>query len=67
MHPNRRTSPDWLSVQEVADRYGISSKTVRRLIARGELPASTLRGSRVLRVATVDVDRLLRPVPAPGR
>ena len=43
-----------LPVREVADRFAVSEKTVRRLIERGELPA--------LRERT---RRRLRPVPLP--
>jgi excisionase family DNA binding protein len=67
VHPKRNPSTVWLSVQETADRYGISTKTIYRLVQRGELPASTMRGTRVLRIAAVDADRLLAPVPAAGR
>jgi excisionase family DNA binding protein len=68
VHPNRRPSADWLTIQEVAERFGLSHRTIRRWIHEGKLPASTVGGSsRTLRVAAIDADRLLAKVPAPGQ
>jgi excisionase family DNA binding protein len=67
LHANRNPSTVWLSVQELADRYGVSTKTIRRLIERGELPASTLRGTRVLRINAAVADALMERVPAAGQ
>jgi excisionase family DNA binding protein len=43
-----------LTVSEVAERVGLSTKAVRRAIERGELPASKLCGR--IRVRPEDVD-----------
>lgn len=53
-----------LSVAEVAERLGISERSVRRLIDRGELRARRL-GARVL-IAEADLQQLLSQPPAPG-
>jgi hypothetical protein len=39
MHQNRSSSADWPTIQEYADRRGVSAKTIRRLIERGLIPA----------------------------
>lgn len=41
------------SLAEVAERFGVSIKTVRRMVARGDLP--TCRIGKLLRVADDDV------------
>jgi excisionase family DNA binding protein len=55
--------------RQVAQRLGLGLATIRRLIRRGELPASRV-GSRVI-VLDRDVDALLErgriaPAPAPA-
>ena len=61
-HPKKRR---WLSQAEAADYLGITDRTLRRMIARSELPAYRL-GPRLLRIDAADLDALLRPVPAAG-
>jgi excisionase family DNA binding protein len=46
------------TINEVAQRLAVSSPTVRRLIARAELP--TVRVGRCLRLRDDDVEALLR-------
>ena len=48
------------SLSQAAERTGISSRTLRRRIAAGELPAFST-GRRILRVRPEDVDEMLRP------
>lgn len=50
-----------VSLQEAADILGVSTKTVRRYIADGSLPAERIQ-SRLLRVLRSDVEGLLQPV-----
>lgn len=50
------------SLAEAAERTGLSTKTLRRRIAAGQLPAYR-NGPRVLRVDPDDVDRLMIPIP----
>jgi excisionase family DNA binding protein len=51
-----------LTIADVAERLRLSERSVRRLIARGDLPARRIGSTRQIRVAVADVDRLLRPV-----
>ena len=52
----------YLSIAEVAEIYGISSKTVRRWIARGEINAGRTPGGRLLRIEAASLDGILEPV-----
>jgi len=49
---------DLLFVAGVARRLEVSEKTVRRLVARGELPAKRVGGVRVF--STEDIEKFLR-------
>lgn len=55
----------WMTTPDVADHLQVTDRTVRRMIAAGELPAYRL-GPRLLRVKRSDVDALLRPIPTAG-
>ena len=46
--------PDWMNTDEVAHRLGVATKTVYRLIDRGELRA--FRIGRVIRLKSGDVE-----------
>jgi excisionase family DNA binding protein len=51
------------SIDSAAERHGIATKTIRRRIADGTIPAYRL-GPRLLRVDPAEVDAaLLSPVP----
>jgi excisionase family DNA binding protein len=54
------TSP-WMTLQQAAVYVATSVKTIRRLIASGDLPAY-LCGKRGLRVRREDLDNLMRPL-----
>jgi excisionase family DNA binding protein len=47
-----------LPIKEVADRFAISEKTVRRWVATGELPS--IRLGRTLRISSVDLEQYIR-------
>lgn len=54
--------PRWLSVREAAERAGVSTKTVKRWIQRGLLPATRLPspgGKGHLRMRLGDLEALL--------
>lgn len=51
----------WMNLQDAAVYVCVSVKTIRRLIARGDLPAYVC-GKRGLRVRQVDLDALMRPL-----
>jgi len=56
------TGARYVSLQHAAEYLGVSVKTVRRMIARGDLPAYRL-GPRMIRVDLGAVDAALRPIP----
>lgn len=58
-------SGDSVPLDVAAARHSISTRTLRRMIAAGQLPAYRL-GTRTLRVRLEDVDALLRPIPTAG-
>jgi excisionase family DNA binding protein len=55
----------WVTINEVAQYLHCTTRTVRRLIATGDLPAYRL-GDRMIRLDMRDVDGLLRRVPTAG-
>ncbi|MGI8947658.1 MAG: helix-turn-helix transcriptional regulator [Ornithinimicrobium sp.] len=54
------------SLTQAAERTGLSTRTLRRRIATGQLTAYRA-GPRIIRLDPADVDRLLVPVPHAGR
>lgn len=42
----------------------VDARSVRNYIARGDLPAARIRGSRLIRIKIADLEALLRPVPS---
>lgn len=54
------TTTEYLSLKEAADRWGVSSKTLRRRIAEGKLPA--YGSGRIIRVRAADVDEMMQPL-----
>jgi excisionase family DNA binding protein len=55
--PTPGSGPRLFSVVVVADRLGLSVKTVRRMITRGDLPAHRI--GKLLRVSEQDLETLL--------
>lgn len=55
-----------LSLGEAAEQVGLSTRTLRRRIAAGDLPAYR-SGRRIIRVRTTDLDRIFRRVPTARR
>lgn len=60
------TLNSWLSQQQIAAEFGISDRTVRRMIADGRLPAHRI-GPRLVRINRRDVHRALAPIPVATR
>jgi excisionase family DNA binding protein len=58
---SQNVDTQWMTLQQAAVYIATSVKTVRRLIARNELPAY-LCGKRGLRVRREDLDHLMRPI-----
>lgn len=57
---------DLCSIQESADHLGVSTKTIRRYVSHGTLPARRIAGSRLIRIRRTDLDQMLRPIPTTG-
>ena len=55
--PTPGPGPRLFSVADVADRLGVSEKTVRRMLDRSDLPAHRI--GRLLRVSESDLDAYL--------
>lgn len=53
------------SVADVAARYRVTTRTVRRWIAEGRLTAYRV-GPTLIRLDVAEVDRLLSPIPTAG-
>jgi len=64
--PPRDSRRHYESVANAAARVGVSTKTVRRWIASGQLAGYRV-GARLLRVDPDDVDRMLTPIPTASR
>jgi excisionase family DNA binding protein len=60
MPRSRTTGPRrWLTVREAAEYSGFATRTIRKRIAEGVLPAYLPRGSRVLRIDGDDLDAMI--------
>lgn len=55
---------EWVSIAHAAAQLSLSTKTVRRLISSGELPARRI-GSRTIRVDAAALAALGRPLSVP--
>ena len=55
----------WITIAEAAERLSVSSKTIRRMIARGDLPARRLPSSRLIRIDAAQLDTLGRDLVVP--
>ena len=51
----------WVSLEDAATHLGVSSKTIRRYIAAGRLPAQRV-GPRLIRVRVSDLDAMGSPL-----
>lgn len=56
-------TPSDVSIAQAAELKNLSTKTIRRLIADGVLPAYRV-GPRVIRIRVADLDSLGRRIPA---
>lgn len=55
----------YVSLKESAAYLGVTERTIRNFIARGEIPAYRI-GSRAIRIDRGDLDRIITPVPTVG-
>lgn len=54
---------EYLTVKQAAEQLGVCSRTVRRRVADGSLPAVRV-GPHLVRVRADDIVRLVRPIPS---
>ncbi len=62
INQNSRVETEWVSLREAAKIYAVSTYTLRRRIASGDLPAVKL-GYKIIRVRTSDLDKLFPAIP----
>lgn len=55
------SKPDWASIQTVAQYLAVSDDTIRRMIARGDIPARRF-GPRLIRIDMNLLDAASEPV-----
>ena len=53
--------PQWVTVQEAAETYGLSTKTIRRYITQGLIEANRF-GPRLIRVNLTSLSKLGKPL-----
>lgn len=63
MTPVAQALSPWRSQAEAAEYLGVTTRTIRSYIARGDLKAGRVRGSRVVRIRQSDLDDLIAPIP----
>ncbi len=56
---------DFLTVQEAADRYRVSRRTIERHIKAGRIPVTRI--GRLIRIRRTDLDRAFSPDQPPRR
>ena len=54
----------YTSLQDAARMFAVHPRTLRRLISAGQLPA--YRVGNQIRIATVDLEKAIRPIPTAG-
>lgn len=57
--PTRR----WLSQAEAAEYLGVTDRTIRNYIARGNLRGHRVRGARLVRIDQRELEQMLTPIP----
>jgi excisionase family DNA binding protein len=60
--PTRR----WLTLAEAAERIGVTDRTIRNMIRRGEITGRRIGSTRMIRIDAHELDALLRPIPTAG-
>jgi hypothetical protein len=58
IHQDSRVEPEYISLREAARIYAVSTYTLRRRIASGDLPAV-----KIIRVRVADLDGLFPAIP----
>lgn len=63
MNPARGQQRAFVSQAEAAEMLGVTERTIRNFVSRGELRAYKV-GGRLVRIDVVDLEQLLRQIPA---
>jgi excisionase family DNA binding protein len=58
-----RSQSEFISQLEAAEILGCTGRTVRNLIASGQLPAARIGKSQMIRIKRSDVYAVLKPIP----
>lgn len=53
---------EWLTIDDAAEYIGVTERTIRKYISQGTLPASRIKGSRLVRIDRPDLDALFVPI-----
>lgn len=61
--PKPRTLPVYLSIEEAAEMMSLSTRTIRRRISDGTIPAYQC-GRRPIRIRLEDLEAALRRIPS---
>lgn len=64
--PTKAIQRRWLTQAEAAERLGVTDRTIRNLISRGDLRGYRLGKSRTIRIDVHELDAVLRPIPTAG-
>lgn len=62
-HPEQPIQRGFVGIPEAATYLDVTPKTIRRMIARGELQAWRL-GKRLIKIRAADLDALMTPIGA---
>jgi excisionase family DNA binding protein len=62
IHQDSRLEPEYISLREAASIYAVSTYTLRRRIASGDLPAVKL-GYKIIRIRVADLEGLFPAIP----
>lgn len=54
------------SIESAAERWDLNQRTIRRMIARGQITGYRVGGNKLLRVDPEEVDAAMRPIPTVG-
>lgn len=54
---------EMVTQEQVAERYGVTVKTVRNWIARGIITGYRMPGGRLIRIDLNEVERAMTPIP----
>jgi excisionase family DNA binding protein len=54
------------SIESAAQRWELNPRTIRRMIARGQIIGYRVGGNKLLRVDPAEVDAAMTPVPTVG-